>query len=333
MALILKPTMIRYYVNAMTARGYKANSVLSGSGINESQLSSPSLLVDARQSDIVVSNMLRLTGNPALAFDIGGSMRLSDFGILAHAMMSSKTLGEAQRLSFRFYNLMGGRTQLQYKQIGNGGAVTVCDTLDAKDPVRRFYVEEVMMIGIRIGEDLLGGPYCLSECFFAYPAPAYADLYSKRAGCKVNFGSQQNLFIKKESLLRTPLRGNDPGFHEICLRHCKQITRQISSDHPIVAQLQSVVLSKISDIPSLPAAAQILGLSARSLRRHLQQEGTNYQAIIDAIRLDLAKEYLKTEQLQVKEMAGLLGYRSTSTFSRAFKDWTGMTVQQYRNSL
>lgn len=322
--------MIRHYVKAMAARGYNATAVLAGSGIFESQLSSPSLLVDARQCDTVVNNMLRLTGNPALGFDIGETARLPDLGVLAHAMMSSNTLEDARRVFFRFYNLLEIRIGLAHESTSNGGAVTVCDTLDVGGPVQRFYVEERAMLATRVGGELLGEPYRYSECVFAYPAPEHANLYSEKLGCKIRFGGHQNLFFDSESLLKTPLRGSDPEFHEVCLRHCKRIMQQIFNDKSVTAKLRSLVLGKPSDIPPLPAVAQLFGMSARSLRRYLQQEGTSYQSIIDATRLDLAKEYLKTEQLLVKQIAGLIGYRSTRSFSRAFKNWTGTTVEQYR---
>jgi AraC-like DNA-binding protein len=330
MVPILRPTKIRYYVNAMSARGFLATDVLADSGISEQLLPDPALLVDSKQCDTVVSNMLRLTDNPALGFEIGGGAQLADFGILAHAMMSSPTLGQAMALWVRFYNLVGLTVQLRLEENGPF-RTTICDTLNTRDPIRRFYVEELAMLGIRLGEGLTGKPYIFQECTFAYPPPPHAALYGELLRSPVSFNAPQNRFVKKSPMIDAALRGSDPEFNEICLRHCSQIMRQIASDSPIVAQLRSLFLGRPSNIPSLDEAAHNLGVSARSLRRHLLGEGTSYQALIDAFRLDLAKEYLKSEHLMPKEIGYLLGFRSTPAFSRAFKSWTGKTIQQYRD--
>jgi AraC-like DNA-binding protein len=327
---ILRPTKIRYYLNAMQSRGFAPAKVLAGSGISVKQIRDPALLVDRRQCDTIIKNMLRLTGNPALGFEIGGDVQLTDFGILAHAMMSSPTLREAIALWVRFYNLVGVTVRVTiHEDIDSWTGVY--DTMGASDPVRRFYVEETLMHGSRLGAALTGQDYVHKECRLSYPPPPYADLYGQVLKCPVYFEAAVTSSTIRSPLLDTPLRGNDKEFHEICVRHCKQIMRQISSESPVSARLRSLLLTKPSALPSLTEAAKHLGLSARSLRRYLNQEGTSYQALIDQFRLDLAKEYLKTEHLTPKEIGFMLGFRSPEAFYRAFKSWTGKTVSQVRD--
>ena len=74
-------------------------------------------------------------------------------------------------------------------------------------------------------------------------------------------------------------------------------------------------------------------MSARTLRRHLQEEGASYQKLVGEFRADLAQEYLRSSSISTKEVAFLLGYNDTNAFRRAFKEWTGTTVQEYRAQL
>ncbi len=73
-------------------------------------------------------------------------------------------------------------------------------------------------------------------------------------------------------------------------------------------------------------------MSARTLRRHLRNEGTTFQQVLDEFRRDLAREYLHTGAISVKEIAYLLGFSSEGNFRRAFKSWVGETVGQYCRS-
>jgi AraC-like DNA-binding protein len=83
-------------------------------------------------------------------------------------------------------------------------------------------------------------------------------------------------------------------------------------------------------IPELPHGnvraghvARRLGLSQRSLARHLAQEGLSFSKLLSELRLELARRYLVDEQLPVSHVAWLLGYQDVAAFSNAFKRWTG----------
>lgn len=78
--------------------------------------------------------------------------------------------------------------------------------------------------------------------------------------------------------------------------------------------------------------AQRLHVSARTLRRKLREEMTNYRELVDEVRLGLAKRYLRTPELRVSEIAGLLGYDEVANFRRAFKRWTGQSPMTWRSS-
>lgn len=76
--------------------------------------------------------------------------------------------------------------------------------------------------------------------------------------------------------------------------------------------------------------AEALFMSSRTLQRKLSAEGTTFKQILEAIRQKLAMEYLKDEQLSFSEISYLLGYSEQSSFTRAFKRWTGTSPTQVR---
>lgn len=80
----------------------------------------------------------------------------------------------------------------------------------------------------------------------------------------------------------------------------------------------------------LRQVSQGLGLSPSTLRRHLHQEGSNFQNIKDAVRRDLAISQLQNPDRSLSDIAHDLGFSEASTFHRAFKHWTGVTPGFYR---
>jgi AraC-like DNA-binding protein len=73
---------------------------------------------------------------------------------------------------------------------------------------------------------------------------------------------------------------------------------------------------------TLETIARQLGVSARTLRRNLEQEGTTLRAVVDEVRRERADELLAAGR-PVKEIAFGLGFSEPSAFSRAYKRWTG----------
>src|SRR5690606_24535014 len=103
--------------------------------------------------------------------------------------------------------------------------------------------------------------------------------------------------------LSVALKGSDQEFNKLCLRHCGQILKQISSETPVVARIRGLLLSKAERVPKLDAVAEELGMSPRSLRRHLQAEGYSFSALVNQFRIEIAKEYLGESRMSAKEAA------------------------------
>ena len=77
--------------------------------------------------------------------------------------------------------------------------------------------------------------------------------------------------------------------------------------------------------------ASRLHMSKRSLQRHLREEDTSFQVILDKTRSELAQYYLTETSIPLGETSFLLGYENTASFSRAFKNWFGRSPSEFKN--
>lgn len=84
------------------------------------------------------------------------------------------------------------------------------------------------------------------------------------------------------------------------------------------------------EMPSFEGLTGLLNMSARTLRRRLEKEGTSYQRIKDNARRDVAISLLSRERLTVSEVAEQVGFSDPSAFHRSFKKWTGQSPGSYR---
>ena len=81
---------------------------------------------------------------------------------------------------------------------------------------------------------------------------------------------------------------------------------------------------------SLERVASRLNVSVRSLQRRLRDEGTTFRQLVDDVRRELAEDYIGDPATSLMEVAFVLGFSIYSSFSRAYKRWTGLSPVEGR---
>ncbi|MCC3372041.1 response regulator [Cohnella sp. REN36] len=85
---------------------------------------------------------------------------------------------------------------------------------------------------------------------------------------------------------------------------------------------------------SLVRLAEINHFNPTYLSRFFKQErGINLSDYIDQCRIRKAMELLKDGEIKVREVSAAVGYEAAHSFTRFFKKATGMTPQEYRDSI
>jgi AraC-like DNA-binding protein len=85
--------------------------------------------------------------------------------------------------------------------------------------------------------------------------------------------------------------------------------------------------------PSLSGVASLLNTSERTLKRWLQKEGTSFSEMLASSRLAKADQLLADNRLTLTEIADIMGFSDLSTFSQAYKRWTGFAPSRARKGM
>ena len=76
--------------------------------------------------------------------------------------------------------------------------------------------------------------------------------------------------------------------------------------------------------------AEELFISPSSLQQKLAQRDTSFQNLLNQVRESLALAYIEQARVSITEMSFTLGFSDTSSFTRAFRRWTGKSPSDYR---
>ncbi|MTD38334.1 helix-turn-helix domain-containing protein [Erwinia sp. CPCC 100877] len=84
---------------------------------------------------------------------------------------------------------------------------------------------------------------------------------------------------------------------------------------------------------SLQDVASKIGVSTQTLQRNLQAENTTFNRQLQEAKKVLNLNFLQNDNLASTKIAYLVGFSEVSSFSRAFKKWTGKNISQYKKDL
>lgn len=76
--------------------------------------------------------------------------------------------------------------------------------------------------------------------------------------------------------------------------------------------------------------AEPMNISTRHLRRLLGQHGTSYERLLDEVRRDTALRLMADPAISLTRIAYELGFQDPSSFTRAFRRWTGFSPSDFR---
>jgi AraC-like DNA-binding protein len=208
----------------------------------------------------------------------------------------------------------------------------VFDDDEIPEDVRAFLLERDLTAIVQVmpgllGHDLRGIPLRLQ--LRMTPTRGSVLAAAMPAG-SVDFRMTQNALTFPRSLLDEPLPQADRSTAELCERQCHELVEQRRARRGIAADVRGRLLRDPADPPSMDEVARDLHIDSRTLRRHLDREGTSYRALLDEVRDTLAVEMLTTAGLTVSEVATRLGYAEPASFTHAFTRWRGVPPSHYR---
>ena len=99
------------------------------------------------------------------------------------------------------------------------------------------------------------------------------------------------------------------------------------------AKVEHLITVSLSEgLPDLSRIASQLGMSGRTLQRKLAERNLVFSEMLEAVCRSIAREYILHTDYSVTDIAMMLGYTDLSSFSRAYKRWTGVGPQQAREA-
>ncbi|HEX8144449.1 MAG TPA: AraC family transcriptional regulator [Pyrinomonadaceae bacterium] len=319
-------------VEAATGYGVRPQELYRAVNLDPSLLDDTDNRIPYAQLVALYEAAARLTGDDAFGLHLSERTSEKVFDLLGYVLMSSPTLGEALHRIVR------------YHPIWNDGAEYVLEMDD--DAVRLGYryigfngetcrhdCEMTLAITVRFGRLATGVDWTPREISFQHPQPADISEHRRIFRSPLRFSRPLNEVVFDRSLLSLRMVEADPALCAVLDRHAAELLMKSPGRGGFVDEVRALLFEAMQGgDASLEAISRQMGTSPRTLQRKLKEEGASHQDLLDEIRRDLSKRYLREPQMAICEVAYLLGFSEPSAFHRAFRRWTGITPKAYRRT-
>lgn len=247
---MLRPIAVQRYLAVMQARGMPTDCILAGSGIDEAKLGRSDFLAESWQCRVVVDNLLRVSGDNGIGFDVGLNTTLLDLGIVGHAAITCRTMRETHRLWEQYgMALSGVMGLLKIIQERRDRVTLAFANQSMSDSLLRFYAEETLGMLHMIGNPLVGELPAVMEATFAYRAPQHAHRYRELLQCPIHFDSGVSTITIDRRWFEKNVRTYDAEFNKLCWNHCGEVLHRIESEQAIVARLRGIFMNYVGSTP------------------------------------------------------------------------------------
>jgi AraC-like DNA-binding protein len=325
------PYMARSLLGLMEDRGVPLERLCRGLGFTHTDLLDSHLLLSHNQVRSLVLRAQQLARDPALAIACGARQTPMSWGLLGLAMLTCETFGEAIEYGLSQQGAGGAMLHNVFEMQGGEARLEVLPRLFDLE-IEAFLVEENFAGAVAIARCLVGHGFAPLRVDLAFARPAHAEAYQRFFRCPVRFDAGCNRLTMESHWLGARLPGYDRITCGLVRAQLNTLLHQPVGRNDLVESLANRMRMGVEEGARQTDLAQMVNVSARTLRRRLESQSVSYRALRDETRFERARDLLAHTPLTMAQVADAVGYSDARAFRRAFKRWSGELPGQYRMS-
>ncbi|MCL2912561.1 AraC family transcriptional regulator [Shewanella corallii] len=269
------------------------------------------------------------TGDPCIALTLTRYFQPSTYSAPGIAMVSSRNVLEGLQRCIRYFRHTTDVADIDIRD--NGDLLSLAISIPPENqPCAPEAIEAYSATAVKLFRLMVDEEFSPQSVSFSHPASAEkVTAFSEFFGCPVTFDATETLLTFERSALLKPHMFANPA---LAASLDEWITERLASftESHFATRVQKYLLDHmLFDQPDAEMTAAHLNMSVRTMQRHLKKEGVSFNQLLNDCRHHLAIKLVAEKKLPLTEIALMLGFADQSSFTRAFRQWTGVSPKQY----
>lgn len=279
----------------------------------------------------LLQNAVEFTRDCDLGLKTAREIPLGEIGPLDYSMSTAATVGEALEIASLYRRLIADTIDFRLQVEGERAMVLLENSVVMPRAALDFQLAMFYRNHFCHWPRMAEAGY---EVYFTYDKPdSIVEHELTFPGAEMSFSapfSGYGFFTKE---LNAPLKTADPNLHSVIGKHAAITLSGLPKVQSTTEKVRELLMTELGHGgPYAKRISQQLHISARTLIRKLEHEGTTFKDLVDDVRRRLALRYIGGRDIDFSGVALLLGFSHVTAFHRAFKRWTDQTPLQYRRS-
>lgn len=269
------------------------------------------------------------TADPCFGLSVAEHVQPQALHGLGFVWLSSDTLFDALSRLVKYQRLISTVVDISLQETRDSVNLAV-NILHSPDRVVPASIDAASGVFIQMCRMAVCGPFNPQRVTLKRARPPCAERFESFFQAPVQFGAEKNMLYFDLQPLHKPLPGADAELlrvnDQVVIDYLARFDKESVS-----MQVRSLLIEHLPDgQPTQKGIASALNLSVRNLQRKLESEGTSFKELRDNTRKELATQYIRDTNRRFGEITYLLGFSEPSNFTRAFRRWTGLSPNEYR---
>lgn len=307
---------------------------LDGIDFDWTVLQNPTNRIDANILGRYLGDIVRKTGNARIGLETGFLLPFVLTGSFFNIYGNSKTVREIFERDAPFDPAINDLYTFATKEDRTHFSIEVLadPQFERLYPVAsRQWIEMQCGIFLQYAYSFTGRFLHSTLVYSPYGQEGNKDKLEEYLGCPVTFNHDKLILFFDKAVLDLPIITGNKDIYAMFEDYMNEIkiheTQQSNSLSRAVRRF--LMHSLLNTGLSLEYVAGRFNMSERNIQRRLKAEGTSYQKILDDLRMELSKKYLR-EKIPLLEIGLLLGFESQSAFNKFFKKHFGLQPSGFK---
>jgi AraC-like DNA-binding protein len=326
---ISAPTAAVLY-KLMEFYGLDSDAIYQAEGISKDDFNNSEKRISHKTVNALWKKAEELISDPCYGLSAAKIWRPSDLGVLGYAWLASSSLRTALNRLSRYLRIATDLLALSLSE-QDDSLVLEFDFKDNKTPFIP-QIDGPMAIVLEMCRINYIDPLNPLSVSLTHSANTCQSEYYAYYRCPINFDQSVNTIVLPLDAIDKTLPSSNPYLAQL---HDQIMIKYLSilDKESIIDQTKKIIAEILpSGELSDQKVADELHLSSRSLQRRLNDNDTTFKQLLRSVREELAYEFLLNKDYSLSEIAFQLGFSEQSSFTRAFKHWTGQTPGKFHPS-
>lgn len=324
---LMRSASLSGYIELVQSLGRDPYLFLRTVGLAPEFLQDPEGLIPRDAARELLEITARATQTEDLALRLAAQRKLSMLGPISLVLREEATARQAIDTLCRYLKLVNAALVLIVEE-SDDFVIIREELLSSPGLSLRQSVELAVGTLYRMLSELIGPDWKPREVCFTHRPPANDAAHRRFFGRNVKFNQEFNGLICGAADLTRPRQLHDQGVARLARKFLDTALRSQSESVPELCHQIILALLPNGEC-SAAEVARLLHMDRRSLHRHLAAQGQSYSQLLDQLRADLVKRHLSESDLPLRDVAGLLGFTTQSSFSHWFLHHFGCSASQW----